>query len=198
MTQPSTGDRNRRADAQRNRAAIINAALTCFVTNPRASMSEIAEAAGVGRVTMYGHFSSRRDLIEAVAEETMQEVAAQLAPVNLEGDPRAALERLTLSSWRVLDRFRGLAAAAEAELGGDRLREHHEHALDRVRGLIERGQGEGAFRTDQPARWLAACFFAILHAAPAEIRGGRLSENETADLLRGSVISLVSPVVVGS
>lgn len=198
MTTTGTGERTRRADAQRNRAAIIEAALACFVTNPRASMSEIAEAAGVGRVTMYGHFSSRRELIEAVAAETMQEVESQLARVNLEGDPRAALELLTLSSWRVLDRFRGLAAAAEAELGGDRLREHHEHALNRVRGLIERGQAEGVFRVDQPARWLTACFFAILHAAPAEIRGGRFDDDEVAAFLTASVSSLTSPAASGA
>lgn len=188
----NSSERNRRVDAQRNRTAIIEAALACFVTNPRASMTEIAETAGVGRVTMYGHFSSRRELIEAVTDETMREVESRLAPVNLDGESRAALERLTLSSWRVLDRFRGLAAAAEAELGGDRLREHHEHALAQVRGLIERGQAEGVFRADQPARWLAACFFALLHAAPAEIRAGRLGEDEAADFLTASVSSLVS------
>ncbi len=191
-------ERNRRADAQRNRAAIIDAALACFATNPRASMSEIAEAAGVGRVTMYGHFSSRRELIEAVVNETMQEVEAQLAPLDLAGDPHAALERLTLSQWWLLDRSRGLPAAAEAELGGDRLRDHHERTLTRVQQLIERGQAEGVFRVDQPASWLAACYFAILHAAPAEIRAGRLGEGEASPLLTASVRSLVTPADSGA
>ena len=186
------GERNRRADAQRNRAAIIHAAVACFGANPKASMSEIAEAAGVGRVTLYGHFSSRTDLLEAVTEETMAEVEAQLRPLDLDGDARAALERLTADSWRLLDRFRGLAAAAEAELGMDRLREHHEHTIERVRRLIQRGQAEGAFRTDQPASWLAACFFAILHTAPAEIRAGRLTDEDAGRVLGATVASLVS------
>ena len=57
-------------------------------------MAEIAQAAGVGRVTLYGHFSSRRELIDAIVEQTMHEAEAQLAPLSLDGDPLQALDRL--------------------------------------------------------------------------------------------------------
>ncbi len=56
----------KRADAQRNIAAILDAATECLSRNPAASTSEIAKAAGVGRVTLYGHFPSRPELVDAV------------------------------------------------------------------------------------------------------------------------------------
>ena len=42
----------RRADAERNIAAILEAGLACFSRNPDASLAEVAQAAGVGRITL--------------------------------------------------------------------------------------------------------------------------------------------------
>ncbi len=195
----ATTDRIRRADAQRNRAAIIEAALVCLAANPRVSMTEIAHAAGVGRVTLYGHFSSRRELLDAAAAQTISRADAQLAPLDLDGDAREALELLVTSSWRIIDNFHGLLGAAEQELGADRIHEHHDQTMLRVRRLIERGQAEARFRSDQPAEWLTACFFAILHGAATEIREGRLSEDTAAKVIPATVQALVSvPAAPGS
>lgn len=185
-------DRTPRADSQRNRAAILDAALSGLAANPRASMAEIAEAAGVRRVTLYGHFSSRTELIEAVAARTMSRAEARLTPLDLGGDPRDALELLVTSSWRIVDDSRGIIAAAEAELGTDRLRGHHDDAMLRVQRLIERGRAAGLFRTDQPVEWLTACYFAIVHGAASEIRAGRLSETQAAAFLPSTILALVS------
>ena len=48
-----------RADARRNIELILDAAEACLTRNPDASMSDIAAEAGLGRVTIYGHFTSR-------------------------------------------------------------------------------------------------------------------------------------------
>ena len=56
----------KRADAQRNIAAILAAAGDCLGRDPGASTSEIAKAAGVGRVTLYGHFPSRAELVASL------------------------------------------------------------------------------------------------------------------------------------
>ncbi|TXN30625.1 TetR/AcrR family transcriptional regulator [Lacisediminihabitans profunda] len=185
-------DRTQRVDAQRNRAAIIDAALACLSANPRASMAEIARAAGVGRVTLYGHFSSRRELVEAASVQAIGRAEVQLAPLDLDGDPREALRLLVTTSWRLVDDFQGLIGAAEQELGADRVREHHDETMLRVRRLMERGQASGQFRSDQSADWLTACFFAILHGAATEIRLGRLGEDEADRLLPDTIQALVS------
>jgi AcrR family transcriptional regulator len=189
---PDVTDRTQRVDAQRNRAAIIDATLACLSANPRASMAEIASAAGVGRVTLYGHFSSRRELVEATAVHALGRAEAQLAPLDLDGDPGEALRRLVTSSWRLVDDFQGLIDAAEQEIGADRVREHHDETMLRVRRLIERGQASGQFRSDQSAGWITACFFAILHGAATEIRLGRLTETEAERVLPDTIHALIS------
>jgi AcrR family transcriptional regulator len=96
----------RRADARRNVEAILRAATECLGRRPDATLAEIAEAAGVGRVTLYGHFSSRAELLDAVMAHVLQHGNAVLEPIDLTGDPRAALTRLIDASWEVLNQSR--------------------------------------------------------------------------------------------
>ena len=51
-----------RADARRNIQLILDAAEACLTRDADASMSDIATEAGLGRVTIYGHFASRQVL----------------------------------------------------------------------------------------------------------------------------------------
>jgi len=57
----------RRADAERNRVKILEAARTAFA-DPRSevSMAEIARRAEVGMATLYRNFPGRRELLEAL------------------------------------------------------------------------------------------------------------------------------------
>lgn len=185
-------DRAKRADALRNRDAIMDATLTCLALNPSASMAEIAQAAGVGRVTLYGHFSSREDLIDAVFQRTMAKAEAELAALDLEGEARRAMERLVRRSWRIVAESHALLGAAEAALSSERIRGHHYQPMARVAALIARGQAEGSFRTDQPIEWLTACFHTILHAGATEVRAGRLTEAAAAEIIPETVTALLS------
>src|ERR1700744_6291747 len=67
-----TGPRAQRADARRNIAAILDAATDCLARDPETSVAGIAAAAGVGRITLYGHFKTRADLVDAVLARTVQ------------------------------------------------------------------------------------------------------------------------------
>ncbi|WP_353507159.1 TetR family transcriptional regulator [Gordonia sp. ABSL11-1] len=51
--------RPKRADALHNVEAILDAATRRLAVDPDASVNEIAEEAGVGRITLYGHFDLR-------------------------------------------------------------------------------------------------------------------------------------------
>ena len=142
--------------------------------DPGASMSEIARVAGVGRVTLYGHFADRKELVGAVFARTMDRAEAELAAVDIEQDTWNSLRDLVQSSWRVLHQFNSLLAAAERYLSADQIRAHHDKPLARVMSVLEKGRSEGIFRADQSLAWQAACFYAVLHSAAAEIRAGRL------------------------
>ena len=74
---PEITDRKPRADAQRNRARILEAAKKEFTrSGANASLEEIAKKAGVGPGTLYRHFPTREDLLVAVYRSEMEKLAA--------------------------------------------------------------------------------------------------------------------------
>lgn len=189
---PGPGAPPRRADARRNVAAILTAAAACLAENPDTSMAEIAAAAGVGRMTLYGHFKTRADLLDAVLARLVAEAHAALDAVDLAGDPRAALARLVTATWLIVDQLRQVMAAAQRELPAERLRQAHELVLGRVQALIERGQDAGQFRADLPLAWLVSLAMSVMHAAAAEVTAGRLSADQAPAVVAGTLLAALT------
>ncbi|MGW4408207.1 TetR/AcrR family transcriptional regulator [Nonomuraea sp. NPDC004702] len=183
----------RRADAERNIAAILEAGTRLLSDDPGASVAEIAKAAGVGRVTLYGHFPSREALVDAVLDHTVGLADAVLEDEALDTAPAPeAMAGLLHSSWEILDRHRRLFVAADRVLPTERIREHHDRPLRRVERLIARGQDDGDFRTDLPLEWLVTTFFALIHSAAQEREAGRLAAEEVEPVLTRTMLSLLT------
>jgi TetR/AcrR family transcriptional regulator, mexCD-oprJ operon repressor len=181
--------RERRADARRNIAAILDAALLCLARDPDASIADIAQAAGVGRVTLYGHFKSRADLIDAVLARTLDQAHVVLDATDTTGEPRAALARLVASSWQIVDQFRSVLQAAQRELPAEHIRTRHDRVLDRVEAVISRGQRAGAFRADLPTRWLISISYSVMHAAAEDCAAGRLDSAAAAQVITATLLA---------
>lgn len=169
---------NQRADARRNRARILAATATAIRKNPDASVGDIAAEAGMGRVTVYGHFPTRAELIEAALVDSLERGEDVLSGVPLDGDPGEAFRRLVASSWVLVDQSRALLAAALKELPAARIRELHEKAEGRMRALLLRGQREGVFRVDLPVFWLLTTTHVVMNGAAEEVRAGRLDADD--------------------
>jgi AcrR family transcriptional regulator len=85
---------HRRATAERNVAAILDAAEELLSQAGPASIAAVAARAGVSRVTVYAHFPTWEALLEAVVEQAVGHTTAVLASADLEaGPPMAALRR---------------------------------------------------------------------------------------------------------
>ncbi|QYC41172.1 HTH-type transcriptional regulator EthR [Nonomuraea coxensis DSM 45129] len=183
----------RRADAERNIAAILEAATRLLSADPAASVADIAKAAGVGRVTLYGHFPSREALVDAVLEHAVGLADEVLDDPALDEAPAPeAMAALLHSAWEILDRHRRLFVAADRVMATERIREHHERPLRRVERLIERGRGDGDFRTDLPLPWLVTAFFSIIHSAAQEREAGRLPAEDVERVLTTTMLSLLT------
>jgi AcrR family transcriptional regulator len=158
-------------------------------------MSEVARTAGVGRVTLYGHFPSRDALLDAVLDQGVAETDRAIEAAQLE-EVRAdeALLRLARSGWQVLDRYLAIRSVASRLVDPEHLRARHDPLLSRVRQLISRGRAEGVIRTDVPAGWLLTAFYSLVHAAADDAFAGRLSKQDVPEVLQATLRSVLAPL----
>ncbi|GAB3753762.1 TetR/AcrR family transcriptional regulator [Microlunatus parietis] len=182
-----------RADAQQNVERILEAAISCLGTNPEASMAEIAKAAGVGRVTLYGHFPSREVLVEAALTRLLERGEEALRGIDLTGDPRDVLAALIESSWLLTAQAGSVLVAAQALLPPGRVHEMHAEPERRLIDLIRRGQSEGVFRKDLSAAWLANVVHYLMKGAAADVSAGRLDRSEVPNLIAATMDGVVQP-----
>lgn len=152
-TAPTT--RPKRADAQRNEAALLNAAATVFVASGvEAPIRDIAAKAGVGTATIYRHFPTRADLIVAVYQHQVEDLAAA-GPDLLEisDTPHAALGNWIDLFVDFLVTKQGLPTVLQSD-------DHcydplHSYFLDRLvpvcTQLLDAAATAGEIRSDQSA-----------------------------------------------
>ena len=69
------GNKRLRADAQRNRDALIAAARTVFESGEELRFDDFAPLAGVGTGTLYRHFPTRDALVAAVYQEEVAKLS---------------------------------------------------------------------------------------------------------------------------
>lgn len=194
MADPETRRiRKRRTDADRSRAAVIEAAVAVLARRADASVEDIAAAAGVVRQTVYAHFPSRAALIGAVLEYLTAEAAAALASLDLETSaPEQALRQWLDAAWAVIERFPVLLSPAivEAAPAADE-GARHEPVTAQLTEVIRRGRRTGVFDRTAPESWAIAAVIALGHAAGQEAAAGRMSRSEAGAAFRDGVLRLV-------
>ncbi|GLY47702.1 TetR/AcrR family transcriptional regulator [Lentzea sp. NBRC 102530] len=139
-----------RADALRSRERIVRAAEAAFRRHGvDASLEAIAKDAGVGSATLHRHFRSRRELVEAVFQDSTGAVAAEASRLAAEHPPGPALFHWLQA---VLDHTlanRGLATtlvpAADEHHGGFC---GHDALEAAVAPLLVAAKGAGQVRAD--------------------------------------------------
>ena len=190
--------RAQRADARRNIAAILDAATDCLARDPEMSIADIAAAAGVGRITLYGPFKTRAELVDAVLVRAVAHADAILDATDTGGDPAGALARLVAASWQIVHQFRNILLAAQRELPAERIRGVHDPLMRRLQSLIGRGQRAGTFRSDLPKQWLITTAFSLMHAAAEDVTAGRLRAEDAAHLITATLLAAFTPPAGGA
>jgi TetR/AcrR family transcriptional regulator, mexCD-oprJ operon repressor len=181
--------RAQRADARRNVEAIVDAAVACLARDPEVSVADVAAAAGVGRVTLYGHFKTRAELVEAAVARTVERADRILGATDTTGEPTEALTRMVAASWQFVDQFHNILLAAQRELPADRIRGVHDRILRRVQSILERGQRTGVFRTDLPKRWMVTTAMSLMHAAAEDAAAGHVKVERAPELITATLLA---------
>jgi AcrR family transcriptional regulator len=146
VTTEQAAGRPLRRDAERNRRLVLDAARRVFAARGLdAGFDEIAREAGVGAATVYRRFPERADLVDALFEQQIDEVVAQLDSAAADPDPWAALCGFLRWGMEAQAHDRGLAEVL-AEAG------HGHEDLDRGRQRIEPLAGALIARAQQAGR----------------------------------------------
>ncbi|MFE7068820.1 TetR/AcrR family transcriptional regulator [Streptomyces sp. NPDC057620] len=163
-----------RADAQENRARIIEAAHAAFAGDPSASLQAIARAACVGQGTMYRHFPDREALLLAVYRDELDVLVAAAPLLLREHGPLEALRR-----WfeRLAADGRAGGGASSAVEAATRAGRQHPPVVAAVDLLLRAGKEAGQVRPDAEAEEvlsLGSCLWRPEGGTPCPERGTRM------------------------
>jgi AcrR family transcriptional regulator len=142
-------ERELRADAQRNRDRVLEAASECFAEQGvDVSVDEIARRAGVGHGTVFRRFPSKDALLSAVVLARVRELTAAAESAVAEPDAGAAFDRFFRLAVELYGQNRALVE------GFGRCIETGEVAAMEaaVARLVRRAQRAGAIRRDVTSR----------------------------------------------
>lgn len=139
-----------RADAARNRAAIIEAARAVFAEQGvDAPLDEIARRAGTGNATLYRRFPTRGDLVAAVFAEAMAEHLRAVEAGLADDDPWRGFASYIVAVGAMQARDRGIADLVTMDVSAaPEIEELRLRAFTGLVRLVERANGAGVLRAD--------------------------------------------------
>src|SRR6516165_7348373 len=146
-----SAQRKPRSDAQRNRQRILEVAKEAFTrSGANASLDEIAKEAEVGPGTLYRHFPSREELLEAVYRSEMEKLAAAKQRFAEELPPIEALRAWLLLFVDYIAAKQLIAPALNALLGDPKkvFEASHARIWEAIRALVKRAIKSGDMRQD--------------------------------------------------
>jgi len=143
--------RTPRADARRNRERILEVAKLAFTrTGTDVSLDEVAKQAGVGPGTLYRHFPTREDLLEAVYRTEVERLAAAQEEFSATLSPVEALRAWMMLFVDYIATKQLIAPALNTLIGGDSKLSEYSGTLVKgaIRSLVKRAVDSGAIRAD--------------------------------------------------
>jgi TetR/AcrR family transcriptional regulator, mexCD-oprJ operon repressor len=158
--EPQVSSRRHQALQERVSAAILDAAAHVIARTPdRASMTDVAAAAGVARATVYRYFPSRQALLEelsrvALADASARLAAARLDEVDLQDGVSAAVRALVDAG----DAFIVLARGRLSSTDFDRA------VVTPLRRLLDAALARDEIRSDIPPSWLTESLVGLVVA----------------------------------
>jgi AcrR family transcriptional regulator len=146
-------ERAQRADARRNRKRVVAAARKSMARNGLdVQMDEIARLAGVGVGTVYRHFPTKDDLIEALAAERFERLQELALEALAQTDPWDSFEQFIRASAIIQTEDRALSELLTSRPEAMSRAAERVGMLALVSELLERAQAAGVVRDDAHPR----------------------------------------------
>ena len=182
------------------RRAVLEAALAVFARHgyKKASMDEVAHAAGVSRQGLYLHFPSKEDLFRATVAHALQRSQAAVAAV-VDAADGSVEDKLVGAFDQWVGQFVEAVGAdvddlvdACRALLGPVVEEHEAQFAARIAALLESG---GVAATYAPLDLTAKQLAALLCATAEGLKAKRTTRQAFVDGMRIAVRALCGPAV---
>jgi AcrR family transcriptional regulator len=151
MTRSKSAGRKPRADAQRNRERILEVAKLAFTrSGANTSLDDIASQAGVGPGTLYRHFPTREELLQAVYRSEMEKLAAAERKFAQTMPPIEALRAWLLLFVDAIETKQLIAPALNTLLGDPKkvFAASYAQMQQAIHALVKRAIKSGDIRKD--------------------------------------------------
>jgi AcrR family transcriptional regulator len=137
-----------RADAERNRRRILDAARLVYAEHGLGvGVDTVARAAGVGVGTLYRRFPTKQDLLRAIVEDRVEQLAARLGEAAAVEDPWEAFAAAAEEFAGAIARDRAYFEVVQAVEPGTAYAAR-ERTLKAIAPILRRAQKAGAVRDD--------------------------------------------------
>jgi AcrR family transcriptional regulator len=165
---PKRAGRKPRSDAQRNRERILEVAKESFThSGANTSLDDIAKKAGIGPGTLYRHFPTREELLEAVYRTEVEKLAAAERKFAETLPPIEALRAWMLLFVDYIATKRIIAPALNTLAGAPSkvFEASHGQVWDAIRALVKRAIKSGDIRKDLDAIDLLRALIGVANVA---------------------------------
>ncbi len=157
-----------RADAQRNRARILDVAFTAFAEDPQVSLNAIAKRAGVGPGTLYRHFPTREALLLAVYQEEIESLGASVDRLL---DQKPPLEAFCAWARKLAELVRlkhGLGEALESPAAKAVIDATYAPVTGAIQRLLDAAAANGDIRSNVDAADVLLLLSALWRVPPGQ------------------------------
>jgi AcrR family transcriptional regulator len=176
-----------RADAERNRARLLDAAKAAFSSGQTPTLDQIARAAGVGIGTLYRHFPTREALVEALYRKELADLCGAAGELLKSRAPERALRawmdvfaNYVAAKREMADALRAVFAAGSVTVSQAR-----EELTVAVRTILDAGVADGTLRDDVRPEDVVAMIVGAFTAT--SLAGGQEQRRRMFDLLVDAV-----------
>lgn len=169
------------------RKAILEAAMKLFTRQgyEHTSIDQLAQAAGIGKGTVYSYFQTKSEIFLAFCEEQLEFVYQELAARSNPGAPLVEqLLTLFMGEFRFVSRNREFGRILLREtvfpkdFTGERARELDAKYIDMLIPIFKQAQRRGELRTDLELIMVTGHFYALYIMAASGWYMGRLHTEE--------------------
>jgi AcrR family transcriptional regulator len=180
-----------RADAERNRARLLDAAKAAFSSGHSSgqapTLEQIARAAEVGIGTLYRHFPTREALVEALYRKELADLCAAAAELLTSHAPEQALRAWmdVFADYVAAKREMADALRAVFAAGSMTVSQAREELTVAVRTIIDAGVADGTLRDDVRPEDVVAMIVGAFTAT--SLAGGQEQRGRMFDLLVDAV-----------